>query len=178
MIVISNHIHTIGMKYPDGAVIRINLAWVSTLDAVDAIIKNAVGHKIWMDYPTGRTKPPAPNMSLMEAIRMCNAHRNSVAYFAFSNAEDRNTIELIRHVVDPIIELVPKIETRRGIDNFANIIAAAKTSTIMLDKEDLYIDCDTNPDLFNAQVTKVRNDCVQAGVTCLELKGVIFGHQD
>lgn len=177
MIVISNHVNTIGMEYPAGSLIRINLAWAGGPDDVRKIIDGAKGHKIWLDYPTGRTKPPRPSMSLMDAIRICKEFSDHVEYFAFSNAEDPNLIELIRALVPANVKLAPKVETTYGVDHLEDIIGSSKADLIMLDKEDLYVDCGANPDEFNNLVSRAREWCKRYGVICLELKGVIFSHE-
>lgn len=173
MIVISNHVKQIGMSVPPGAVVRVNLAWVKTKEEVQKIVDDFPHQTIWLDYPTGRRKPPQPKMSLLEAIALCHLSPR-IGYFAFSNAEDRNLIELIRTVVPPAVRLVPKIETLDGVDRLATIVEAARTDVLMLDKEDLYVDCDATVGLFDLKVEYVRAWCGSAGVKCLELKGVVF----
>lgn len=177
MIVISNHVNTIGMEYPTGSLIRINLAWTGGVDDVKKIIDGANGHKIWLDYPTGRTKPPKPSMSLMDAIKICREFAANIEYFAFSNAEDPNLIELIRALVPENVKLAPKVETIFGVDHLEEIIKASKADLIMLDKEDLYVDTNASPDKFNEHVSKARIWCKTNNVICLELKGVVFSHE-
>lgn len=177
MIVISNHVKTIGMKYPPGSLIRINLAWIDGIEDVKAIIKNTRGHKIYLDYPTGRRKPPAPKFPIEEAIKICNKNRKKIAYFAFSNAEDPEAVKLIRSQVHPSVKLAPKIETQIGVNNLKQIAAAAQTDMIMLDAEDLYTDCKTDPATFSAFKELARQSCKDIGINCLELKGVVFSHE-
>jgi pyruvate kinase len=176
MIVISNHVKTIGMDYPPGSLIRINLAWAGSVNDVKAIIDGAVGHKIWLDYPTGRTKPPAPSMTLMDAINICKEFADHIEYFAFSNAEDPNIIQMIRALVPEKVKLAPKVETTFGVHHLKDIINASKADLIMLDKEDLYVDCGAKPEDFNMFVAEARKWCKENSVICLELKGVIFSH--
>lgn len=175
MIVISNHVKHIGMEYPPDSLIRINLAWAGGIDDVKKIIDGAKGHKIWLDYPTGRTKPPKPSMTLMDAIRICKEFAECIEYFAFSNAEDPNQIEMIRALVPENVKLAPKIETINGVNHLSDIIKASKGDLIMLDKEDLYVACEMDVERFNWFVNATRSWCKERGVICLELKGVIFG---
>lgn len=175
MIVVSNHIKTIGMEYPPDSLVRINLAWAGGIEDVKKIIDNAGVHKIWLDYPTGRTKPPQPSMTLMDAIKICRDFKEHIEYFAFSNAEDVNVIQMIRELVPDTVKLAPKVETKFGVEHLINIINASCTDLIMLDKEDLYVDCGTSPEVFNSYVNKARKFCKENNVICLELKGVVFG---
>lgn len=174
MIVISNHVNAIGMEYPKDSVIRINVAWIESKQALEKILKDLHGRAIWLDYPTGRTKPPRPKFSLDETIEFTKKY--PMHYFAFSNAEETSLVQSIRSKVPQHITLVPKIETTKGIANLANIVSAARTKTIMLDKEDLYTDVKGNQQEFERLVNLCREDCKKLGVTCLELKGVVFGH--
>ena len=84
MIVISNHVKKIGMKLPSETVIRINVAWVKTKEELVKIIEENEQHDIWVDYPTGRTKPPRPTLTIAEAISVLHDY-NNIKYFAFSN---------------------------------------------------------------------------------------------
>lgn len=175
MIVISHHVKKIGMQYPKDAVIRINVAWVESKAELEVILKELKGHRIWLDYPTGRTKPPMPKFSLEEAIEF--AKKYQIEYFAFSNAEDTKVIEEIRNKVPSHVLLVPKVETIKGVNNVRAILKSAKTNIIMLDQEDLYTDVKGNQHEFDRLVKQCRNECKSVGATCLELKGVVFGHE-
>lgn len=181
LIVISNHVRAIGMSYPKDALIRINLAWIKGgVEEVERIIEDVKPHKIYLDYPTGRTKPPQPSMSLEEAIHIANTFPNRISHFAFSNAWDAadiETIVLMRDIIDDNIKLVPKIETKGGVNHLDKIIEAADTNMVMLDAEDLYVNCKHNPKIFEKYKTKCRNRCKELGVTCIELKGVVFSYE-
>lgn len=174
MIVISNHVNKIGMDYPDGSVIRINIAWLKSKEEAEELLKSLNGKRIWFDYPTGRTKPPRPKFSLKEAIEFTQKH--DVEFFAFSNAEEEYFIKGLRASVPESVKLVPKIETRKGISNLKEILDSAKTDLIMLDKEDLYVDVKGDSEEFEKLVRECKEKCSQSGATCLELKGVVFGH--
>lgn len=174
MIVISNHVSAVGMEYPKDAVIRINVAWIESREALEELMQRLNSRKIWLDYPTGRTKPPQPKFSLDETIEFTKKY--NVDYFAFSNAEDTAIISEIRSKVPANVVLVPKIETIKGIANLSEILRAAQTKIIMLDKEDLYTDVKGNQAEFERLVEYCRNKCRKLGATCLELKGVVFGH--
>jgi hypothetical protein len=179
-IVISNHVKAIGMEYPKGSFIRINLAWAGTVSEVKNIINNAGDHKIYLDYPTGRTKPPQPSMTLLEAQNIANEFAEHIAYFAFSNAWDAakpDFIAAMRKTVDKRIKLVPKIETKGGVNHLEEIVRAADTDMVMLDAEDLYVNCNHSPKIFDKYKKKCRQRCKELGVMCIELKGVVFGYE-
>lgn len=163
--IISNNL--IGkMPIADNAIIRINLAWIKSLDEAKRIITNSK-HDIYLDYPTGRTKPPRPVITLNEAIELTK--NKQVKYFAISNAEDISKIKEIKSKVKA--ELVPKIETQLGVSKINEMIEAG-IKTIMLDKEDLYIDANCDSKEFNLLVNSVRS--YKDRVKILELQGVIF----
>lgn len=179
-IVISHHVKAIGLEYPPGAFVRINLAWAGSVEEVEKIIKDVGDHKVYLDYPTGRTKPPQPSMTLWDAIAIANKFAGSIEYFAFSNAWDAakpKFIKEMREIVDQRITLVPKIETKGGVNHLEEIVNAADTNMIMLDAEDLYVNCKHNPKVFDKYKTKCRERCKELGVTCIELKGVVFGYE-
>jgi pyruvate kinase len=167
------------MPYPDGALIRINLAWIQGgPDEARQVIEEiaSTGHKIFLDYPTGRNKPPKPTLTLKQAIQLCRDHQGAVRLFAFSNAEDTNVIELIRESVPESVGLCPKIETQVGANNLESVVKSAKCDAIMLDAEDLYVNCLHDGALLTKWKEIIRKRCKEMNVTCLELKGVIFGH--
>ena len=177
MLVISNHVRTLGMEWPEGALIRINLAWIQGgIEEARKIIQEieASGHMSFLDMPTGRRKYPRPSMTLKQAIQICKENIKSVKLFAFSNAEDVNIIEVIRDAVPSEIGLCPKIETPTGVTNLKDIVRAAKAKVIMLDAEDLAMSVDGDNEKVANLKESVRSTCKEIGVTCLELRGVIF----
>ena len=159
MLVISNNL--IGkMPIPKDAVVRVNLAWVNLYEA-RAILQSSK-HNIYLDYPFGRAKPPKSVITLDEAISLANDF--NVRYFAVSNVEDVKIIRDLNKRVKP--EIVPKIETVKGVKNIQNI--AKEVSTIMLDVDDLWIDC-KGKNWYNL-IKRVKS----AEVNILELAAVIF----
>lgn len=158
-IVVSNNL--IGkIPIPDNSIIRLNLAWVSLEEARDILSKI---NNVYLDYPTGRTKPPKPTITLEEAIDLANEF--NVKYFAVSNVEDAQTIRNLKVKS----EIIPKIETIKGVENIEEI--AKEVNMVMLDKEDLYLDCKGKD--FEKLINKVR-----ASVKTLELIGVVFNERE
>jgi hypothetical protein len=52
VILASNNIQS-HLNLPDDTVIRINLAWVPTVEAADAILQQNKGRVVFLDYPQG-----------------------------------------------------------------------------------------------------------------------------
>ena len=161
MLVISNHLID-KMPIPYSAVIRINLAWIKDKAEAEKIIKNCK-HDIYLDFPDGRKKPPVPTITLEEAIELAK----DVKYFAISNAEDIRKLSEIRRMIN--CELIPKIETVAGVMAIPAMIEIG-IKTIMLDKEDLYTDCEQDSFIYNKLIKKVRSYDLKV----LELQGVVF----
>ena len=162
--IISNNL--IGkMPIPDDAIIRINLAWFKTKEEAEKVI---IGCKsVYLDYPDGRSKPPRPSISLVEAIELSKL--DNVSYFAISNVEDVLKIkELQEQVGKPI---VPKIETKKGVEIIEELIEIG-IDMIMLDKEDLYTNVDCDSFLYTLLIDKVRT--YGSKIKILELQGVVF----
>lgn len=175
MIVISNHVNQIGMEFPEKAVIRINTAWISSIEELKSLLDELSSQErvIWVDYPTGRTKPPVPQIPMKDVIECVNQYAR-VKYFALSNCESFSDVLTLQSVLANHIEIIPKIETTKGVDNLQELFDSSHVRIIMLDKEDLYVSVKNNPDDFNLYVERARTACSDNRVVCLELKGVIF----
>ena len=172
MILVSNHLlrlDSIDIK-PDN-VIRINCAWVDGAAGLEKALD--IPYRVFVDYPTGRTKPPAPRLTLDEAIGIANRHSN-VEFFAVSNAEDVDELFEIGLKLNSRIDLVPKIETKQGVFGIDEIVGAAGCSHIMLDKEDLWENAQRSATVYDGLMQSVREYCKDNEVAIFELSGVIF----
>ena len=166
MLVISNHL--LGkVPVPKDSIIRVNLAWYSSVEAARQAL-DEINRDVYLDYPRGRTKPPKPGITLYEAIELANEYK--VRYFAVSNVEVPKFIKEILARLETA-EFVPKIETALGVENIRAIIATG-VKTLMLDKEDLYVDVDMDAWAYEKLVDSVRQQT--NNVTLLELQGVVF----
>lgn len=170
--IISNNALKLFDKLPSNIIIRINVAWCKTLNELKTIVENST-HPIYLDCPTGRLKPPITKIKLSSVIKIANkSHR--VKYFACSNAEDHLKIKELRNLINDRIQLVPKIETVKGIKNMVKICNYGMTDMIMLDHEDLYINVNHNNKLFN----KYMNIVIQKGkkhkIKIYKVQGIIF----
>ncbi|MGC9605514.1 MAG: hypothetical protein ABSF56_02030 [Minisyncoccia bacterium] len=173
MIIASNHLLvTTHIKIPKDVVVRVNIAWLdSKKDLLNLL--GSLTHDVYLDYPQGRTKPPRPVTKLSDAIKTARKFKN-VKHFAVSNVEDPAAIHAIRIQLPDRIGLVPKIETRKGVQELEAIIKKIGARYIMLDKEDLYLDVKKDSREFERLVESVRAKCTRLGVGALELQGVVF----
>lgn len=181
MVIISNNVEKIGMAFPKDCVVRINLAWLKTLSEaktiIESILKLDLPRDIFLDYPLNRSKYPIPTLSLLESIELANNYKQIIKYFAFSNAEEPNIVEIIRKLLDKDIILVPKIETIKGVALLPKITDAAKTDILLVDKEDLFTDVKCNNEKFINMVEEIRKYGKTNNIQILELQGVVFAER-
>ena len=175
MLVISNNCEEIGVLFPENAVIRINTAWVNTIDALrnnlDCFRK--LKKQIYLDYPLGRRKPPTPKMTWEELLPIVCEYQDVVKYFAWSNAEKVEELEFARMKLPEKIMLVPKIETLLGVLHLEDIVKASKTKLIMIDKEDLASAC-RDGEIYQHFLEYTRKKAKELGIESIELKSVVF----
>jgi len=174
MIIVSNHL----LKKTDinflenNTVIRINVAWVKNKAELIELL-NQIQNDIYLDYPQGRNKPPRPTLQLDEVMELIPNY-DHIKHFAISNVEDPGKIFEIQNRLPSKVNLVPKIETQIGVENLEEIIDKIEAKYIMLDKEDLYIDVDTDQEVFENLIELARKTCKEKMVKILELQGVVF----
>ena len=174
MLLISNNCEDIGVPYPKEAVIRINTAWVNTIESLKKELTKLTEYDIYLDYPIGRKKPPLPQMSWGELLNIVEQFHN-IKYFAWSNAENTDSLEFARMKLPERVMLVPKIETLIGVLHIEKIVEASKTKLIMIDKEDLFSAAKNN-ELYNHFLEYARNKAKELKIECIELKGVLFAN--
>ncbi len=174
MVIVSNHLlEKTEINFPrEHVVIRINVAWIQTKEKLVELL-GGISHDIFLDYPQGRSKPPRPTLTLDETIELIPQFPN-IKYFAVSNVEDPDAVALIKDRLPESVELVPKIETKRGVEMLKEIVTRIGTKHIMLDKEDLYTNVNLDQEVFEQLVTLARANCKETGVATLELQGVVF----
>ncbi len=169
--IISNNL--IGrMPVPDDAVIRLNLAWMPSRDEAEGTLADLRGRKVYLDYPQGRTKPPKPVVTLIEAIELANKYE--VSYFAVSNIESYLPLLGIKSLLREGIALVPKIESEVGVKNMRQIVQRSGVKTAMLDAEDIYTNVGHDVKKYLELVQTARATATSLGITLLELRGVFF----
>jgi len=175
MIIVSNNLQKY-MALPNDSVIRINMAWVNTVEELEQILKTNEDKDVFLDYPQGRTKPPTPVIAMETAYDLCAKWKN-VKYFAVSNIEKVSIVKEIQAKLPPTVQFVPKIETKMGIKRLGEIIYDCGIKMLMLDKEDLYLNVKKDNDEFFKCVQHVRDICEGLNVSVLELEGVVFSER-
>jgi citrate lyase beta subunit len=175
MIIVSNHLlrHK-EIEVADYLVVRLNLAWVKNKEEAYRIL-DSIEQDIYLDYPQGRSKPPAPTITLDEALEL--AKHGNVKYFGVSNVEDPFEIAKIVKQLPENVGIIPKIETVKGIRNMRDIQTYSHARYMMLDKEDLYIDAGMRNDVFELLVEAARNIASENNINLLELQGVVFSDE-
>lgn len=177
ILLISNNVDSIGVEYPKEAVIRINTAWVNTVDTLRTELNRLKNYSIYLDYPIGRKKPPLPKMTEAQLLTIVEQYKN-IKYFAWSNAENSEALSNFRFKLSynfnrKDVMLVPKIETLLGVLHLEEIIKASKTQLIMIDKEDLATDAG-DPEVYQHFLEHARKKAKELNIFSIELKGVIF----
>ena len=168
------------MQMDDSTVLRINLAWVEDLSALDSLISR-YPNDIFIDLPIGRTKPPNNTYDVKDLNKIIKSHKN-VKYIAISNVESPSSINKYYNVFGKDICLVPKIESKKGIDNIDKICSVLRDKRIiMLDHDDLFSDLvakSISPSSFMNYIETLENFCLKNGVDLLKTRGVLFSDSD
>jgi pyruvate kinase len=173
----SNNIERISDVDPK-AILRVNMAWENSKEKVLNVLDTYTNRDIFLDFPYKRTKFPLPIFNLDEAIDIANTYVNKVKYFAVSNCESYDFVLEIRNRLSDHIVLVPKIETKMGIENFIGICTAARTDIIMLDREDLTKSLHDNSNEVKDLVDVLYEKAAKIKVTIIGLQGVVFSNKN
>ena len=137
MFIISQNLSKYGY-IPKSSVLRINLAWIYDLNELKRILTKYPDSKIFLDLPKGRTKPPNNKYTLQDIECFFKDYKN-IAYFAISNVESNSDLEPYKSIIPNKVTLVPKIESKMGVKNMADIIKGlGDEKIVMLDHDDLY----------------------------------------
>ena len=156
------------MPFPSDVIYRINLAWINTVDDLSEILRKHKNHKIFLDLPIRRTKPPENRYSIDSLMPIIKNFLN-IRYLAVSNVNK----------LPDNITLVPKIESILGIENIKSITDSVKNKEkiIMLDHDDLYrsVEKDNEPiSRFQNSINTLIEFCKENGIVLLRTRGVIF----
>jgi len=178
MLIFSQNLTNYGLDIPKDAIYRINLAWVNKLDELVDLLEKHNEHKIFLDLPIGRIKPPHNNYSLEQIIPIIESH-NNIKYFAVSNVNSRNDLKKYLDIMPSNLIIVPKIESPDGILNIKEIVDAllSNEKIIMLDHDDLFSQLTKRnepPSTFKEYITDLTNFCKKNNVILLRTIGVIF----
>jgi len=182
MLIISQNLSNYDFPIPENAVYRINLAWVNNLENLSELLAKHSAHKIFIDLPIGRTKPPHNSYTFEELIPILEKNPN-VKYLAISNVNSANDITKLISLIPKHAEIVPKIESPDGIANIDNITNCMPYSNkvIMLDHDDLFSSLTKkgeSPLKFKEYINSLQNFCFENNITLLRTIGVIFSDME
>tara|TARA_Y100000782_G_C10129115_1_gene242060 strand:- start:498 stop:1007 length:510 start_codon:yes stop_codon:yes gene_type:complete len=166
------------MPFPSDVIYRINLAWINTVDELSEILSKHENHKIFLDLPIRRTKPPENRYSIDDLTPIIKNFSN-IRYLAVSNVNSKDDVLDIQNKLPDNITLVPKIESILGIVNIKSIIDSIKSKKkiIMLDHDDLYRSIEKNNELiskFQNSINTLIEFCKENEIILLRTRGVIF----
>ena len=166
------------MPFPSDVIYRINLAWINTVDDLSEILRKHKNHKIFLDLPIRRTKPPENRYSIDSLMPIIKNFLN-IRYLAVSNVNSKDDVLDIQNKLPDNITLVPKIESILGIENIKSITDSVKNKEkiIMLDHDDLYrsVEKDNEPiSRFQNSINILIEFCKENGIVLLRTRGVIF----
>ena len=166
------------MPFPSDVIYRINLAWINTVDELSEILSKHKNHKIFLDLPVRRTKPPENRYSIDDLTPIIKNFSN-IRYLAVSNVNSKDDVLDIQNKLSDNITLVPKIESVLGIVNIKSITDSIKSKKkiIMLDHDDLYRSIEKNNELiskFQNSINTLIEFCKENGIILLRTRGVIF----
>ena len=177
MRIFSQNLTNYDIPIPNNSILRINLAWVNSLDELNSILKKHEHSEIFMDLPIGRTKPPNNKYSFNDLISVLNSNK-SVRYFAISNVDsEKNLTDFLQYLPNNII-VVPKIESPTGVKNIeeiTNLLGSEKI--VMLDHDERYssmVKSNDEPNIFPIYVKSLIDFCNSNNVTLLRTVGVMF----
>ena len=176
---IKNHYN---LKFPDNAVLRINLAWCNSLEELKEKLSSEKNTEFFLDLPQGRIKPPNNKYSLDEMIPMLESNKQ-IRYLAVSNVEGKNDLQPFLDKLPDHINIVPKIESPNAILNIKEICDALKTEkkVVMLDHDDLFssiIRKNENKNNFQKYIRKLIDFCEKENISLLRTVGVMFSDDE
>ena len=180
--IISQNIINYGIEVPDNTILRINLAWCSSVKQLRNILEGHKNNSIFIDLPIKRIKPPNNKYTLNDLISVISSY-SQIKYFAISNVESASDLEDYIQNIPPNIILVPKIESPIAIQNISEIVNAIPTDkkVLMLDHDDLFSRITKNNesiDNFQSYIQKLSDYCSSNKITLLRSIGVIFSDEE
>ena len=137
MIIVSQNLTNYKIDIPHDAIFRVNLAWINNLKELEVILERYRSHKIFLDLPVNRTKPPNNKYGIDELMPIIKSNQN-IKYLAVSNINSIDDLEIYINIIPKHVTLVPKIESVEGISNIKQITDHLVNKIIMFDHDDLY----------------------------------------
>jgi len=181
IIVVSQNLLKYNIDIPLDAVLRVNLAWHKDLDSVKELLEEYEAHRIFLDVPIGRKKPPNFKHNFKDIAKLIKEFSN-IEYVAISNVESGRAVGYFQSVIFKNVKIVPKIETYLGVQVADEIIFALAYSpeVLMLDHQDLYSDLiriNKEKDYLNV-VRDLMTICINRKAQLLRTIGVIFSTEE
>ncbi len=182
MLIISQNASNYGIPLPSNAIYRINLAWINNIQEFEELLKKHKNHKIFLDLPINRVKPPNNKYSLNDISQILKSY-NNIKYFAISNVNSSKDLERYIQLIPNNIILVPKIESPEGISNVSEIVQAipGQEKILMLDHDDLFsalTKLNESPDKFKDYINELVEFCKENNTILLRTIGVIFSDEE
>ncbi len=181
MRVFSQNIINYGIPVPENSILRINLAWVNSIEELEIILQKNNNSEIFLDLPVGRTKPPNNKYSFDDIVIILKKNDN-IRYFAISNVNSADNIRELIEKIPKHVSLVPKIESPDGVKNIEEITKLlGDKKIIMLDHDDLYsnlIKKNEKPEKFKEYISNLSNFCQKNNIILLRTIGVIFSDEE
>jgi len=179
--IFSQNLLNYGIPIPNDSILRINLAWINTLDELKTLLEKHANSKIFLDLPVRRTKPPNNKYSFDELITILVSNKN-IRYFAISDVKSADELKKFIDRIPENVSLVPKIESPEGVLNIENITSVlGDEKIIMLDHDDLFsnlIKRNESPEKFKEYIANLAEFCQKNNVTMLRTIGVIFSDEE
>ena len=181
MRIFSQNIINYGIPIPKNSLLRINLAWVNSIEELEIILQKNNNSEIFLDLPVGRTKPPNNKYSFDDIVIILKKNDN-IRYFAISNVNSADNIRELIEKIPKHVSLVPKIESPDGVKNIEEITKLlGDKKIIMLDHDDLYsnlIKKNEEPEKFKEYILNLSNFCEKNNIIMLRTIGVIFSDEE
>tara|TARA_Y100000780_G_C13492259_1_gene342769 strand:+ start:40 stop:609 length:570 start_codon:yes stop_codon:yes gene_type:complete len=181
MLIVSQNLTNYEIDIPQDAIFRVNLAWVNNLKELEVILGKHRSHKIFLDLPTNRTKPPNNKYGIDELIPIIKSNQN-IRYFSVSNINSVDDLEMYFNIIPKHIVIIPKIESVEGVSNIKQITdALGVNKIIMFDHDDLYssiIESNQPTSKFLECFNNLVEYCDNHNVVLLRTIGVVFGDKE
>ena len=182
MIIISQNYANYDVPLPENVILRINLAWCNSIEQLKKILEKHTDHDIFVDLPIGRIKPPNNKYTLEELVPILEENKN-IKFLAISNVTQSSDLQKYLELIPKHVNLVPKIESPKGVLNIQNITNALPNveKHVMLDHDDLFsaIKRENEPESkFIDYVRTLIDFCKENKISLLRTVGVIFSDDE
>ena len=181
MLIVSQNLTNYEIDLPQDAIFRVNLAWVNSLKELEVILEKHRSHKIFLDLPANRAKPPNNKYDIDDLIPIIKSNQN-VKYFAVSNIHSADDLKIYLDIIPKRVTIVPKIESVAGVTNVKQITDALGINKIlMLDHDDLYsqiVKAKQPTSKFLECFNSLVDYCDNHNIILLRTIGVVFSDQE